>query len=67
MLYFHGQGVPVDYAEARRYFEMAALTDHDSAYNLATIYQASTQGMLIVRGTLLAWKGPAHEGPRRCI
>ena len=39
VLHFHGQGMPVDYAEAKRYFEMAALQDHDAAYNLATIYQ----------------------------
>lgn len=46
VLHFHGQGVPVNHSEAARYFAMAADRDHDAAFNLAIMYQASA-----VRGT----------------
>ena len=44
VLYFHGQGVPINYTESLRYFQLAAGQDHDATYNLGTMYQASLAG-----------------------
>lgn len=67
VLYFHGQGVPVNFTQARLHFERAASRDHDAAFNLGTIYQvAACRGRCLAWAAATAWLAAVHGSAAPC-